>query len=127
MKYFCPFLLIGRGRGRGCAQRVGACLGALDQRFLRMFWAKRQAISGGGGGTGRHTLTPSPQAAFTIEMPITRAPTTQKLSLKVQYWPRITSHAPPRAPAFPRPCFSAACYQSVYMKFITKHAADHAQ
>ncbi len=92
-KYFCPFLLISRvGGGDTCGEwgRIWGLQPAFFTRVLGERWAIRR-----GGGTQAH-INPLPQAAITIETPITHAPTTQNIfSLKVQCWPRVSSHAPP--------------------------------
>jgi hypothetical protein len=91
--------------------------------FTRVL-GERRAIRRGGGGTQAH-ITPSPQAAITIETPITRASTTQNIFFLESSPGRGLPATPPlRAPAVPRPRFHAAWYKSVYMK-CSRHGFLH--
>ncbi len=102
-------------------QRVGACPRAPTSVFFTRVLGERRAIPRGGGGTGRHTLTPSPQAAITIENAHHMRSRKHIICLEVQYWLRAPSHAPPPMCAS-RPPSMFFCSMS-----ITKYAADYAQ
>jgi hypothetical protein len=105
MKSFCPFYWLGAGGGGDAPSKWGRVRGPQPAFFTRVL-GKRRAIRRGGGGTGRHTLTPSPQAAITIENAHHARSCKHNIFLKVQYWPRIPSHAsPPTRARRPPPMF----------------------
>ncbi len=119
IKYFCLFYWLGAGGGRD-AQQVGACPGTPTSVFYA-YLGRLTSDPSRGRGAGRHTLTPSPQAAITTKI-AHRVPAHKIF----QYWPRFPSHGPPMHASHPPPTFFAALHQCVYVKSITKYATDHA-
>jgi hypothetical protein len=56
MKSSCSFLLIRRGRGRGCARRVGVCPGASASISFYVHFGRydEQSVEGERGQGGMH-------------------------------------------------------------------------
>ncbi len=116
-----------RNTGSNSIKHISLKVQAPASVFYTRF-EQRRAIRRGGGGTQAH-INPLPQGCNHHRNAHHARSTQQHQTYSLKSPVLDTSpqpSPPPRAPAVPCPCFSTAWYQSVYMKSITKYAADHA-